>query len=474
MLLPFAHAAGGPARTTKGTLMEGNCPKAPTQQDLLKALGFPVPRSNDEIAEQQVKEWQQEAVKAIRDVFARMRRHLDAKSAVTAGEIGHHELNQATTKRMALWQEQERAMVAKAQSHEIAEETRKWLLRQLERGEVDIADPLPKLAVWRCALGEIAEDTFCDTDDDAAFRECLQQIVKDDAKKTKDAGNLIKRLLGGPDYAELLRACGLPAEPAANVRDGFDMAVRLIQRGRAESDAAAAVALAAVVGRAGGQNVRSLPFGYDGPRVEHEGWLRREDLTRWLTQLGGLVVGGRLNADSARLAVEYAIREYWLRAEQFDEWQPGMKSGSGWIEVIQPQAAGIARAAQMAAEPAAAKKSVAPMDGLSAKAADLAPTPASMTKTEADGGTPGETKGESRPESPTGYLGGASLADALGIHATRRDAFFRQLERQRVSLGDDSWHEVRNPRPNNPRFLYRADSPKVCAVAAAYKKSKSV
>jgi hypothetical protein len=72
-----------------------------------------------------------------------------------------------------------------------------------------------------------------------------------------------------------------------------------------------------------------------------------------------------------------------------------------------------------------------------------------------------------------GFLGGTALADALGIHATRRDAFFRQLERQRISLGDDCWHEVREPRPNSPRFLYRVDSPKLRDLAAAYKNPKT-
>ncbi|MBM4094249.1 MAG: hypothetical protein FJ276_33300 [Planctomycetes bacterium] len=146
--------------------------------------------------------------------------------------------------------------------------------------------------------------------------------------------------------AKLLRACGLPAEPAADERRFFQLATLLIQRGGVETDAAAAVALAEAVSRAGGQNVESLPFGYEGPRVEHEGWLRREDLTRWLTQLGRMVAGDRFNADSARLAVEYALREYWLRSERFDAWRPGMRSGSGWTEVVQPQAAGIARATE--------------------------------------------------------------------------------------------------------------------------------
>jgi hypothetical protein len=64
-------------------------------------------------------------------------------------------------------------------------------------------------------------------------------------------------------------------------------------------------------------------------------------------------------------------------------------------------------------------------------------------------------------------------ADALGVHATRREAFFRQLERQRKALGDDSWHEVREPRPNSPRFLYRADSSKLRDLAATYTNPKT-
>jgi hypothetical protein len=71
-------------------------------------------------------------------------------------------------------------------------------------------------------------------------------------------------------------------------------------------------------------------------------------------------------------------------------------------------------------------------------------------------------------------LGGLPLVDALGIDPSRQGAFFRQLERQRKSLGDDCWHEVREPRPNSPRFLYRTDSPKVRDQAAGYKTPKRV
>jgi hypothetical protein len=92
---------------------------------------------------------------------------------------------------------------------------------------------------------------------------------------------------------------------------------------------------------------------------------------------------------------------------------------------------------------------------------------------DAGNGEPTQSTAEgSPPDSPTGFLGGAALAKALGVHATRRDAFFRQLERQRTNLGDDCWHEVRDPRPNSPRFLYRADSLKLRELATAYTKPK--
>jgi hypothetical protein len=98
--------------------------------------------------------------------------------------------------------------------------------------------------------------------------------------------------------------------------------------------------------------------------------------------------------------------------------------------------------------------------------------PASAGEHRAAGG--GEELGNAGgvPESRSGFLGGADLADAMRIHLTRRDAFFRQLERQRKHLGDDCWHEVHNPRPNSPRFLYRVDSPKLQELATAYKAPK--
>ena len=84
------------------------------------------------------------------------------------------------------------------------------------------------------------------------------------------------------------------------------------------------------------------------------------------------------------------------------------------------------------------------------------------------------------PEAPdanrvavSGFVGGTPLIEVLGVHPTQRNAFFRQLERKRLALGDDCWHEVREPRPNQPRFIYRIDSPKLQSLAARYKQPRS-
>lgn len=85
---------------------------------------------------------------------------------------------------------------------------------------------------------------------------------------------------------------------------------------------------------------------------------------------------------------------------------------------------------------------------------------------------PTSPSSDSGPDSPMGFLGGAALAKALGIHATRRGAFEKRLERKRMSLGDDCWQEVQDRRPNDPKFLYLMDSPKLRELATGYKTPK--
>lgn len=83
-----------------------------------------------------------------------------------------------------------------------------------------------------------------------------------------------------------------------------------------------------------------------------------------------------------------------------------------------------------------------------------------------------EPTSESGAKLPSGFLGGASLGAALGVPQSRRDAFLKQLERKRTTLGDDNWLEAAEPRPNAPRYHYRADAPAVIAIAAEYSRQK--
>lgn len=83
-----------------------------------------------------------------------------------------------------------------------------------------------------------------------------------------------------------------------------------------------------------------------------------------------------------------------------------------------------------------------------------------------------ELAGDSTPDTPVGFLGGAALAEALEVAPARRGAFFQRLMRERKVLGDDCWREVLDPRPNSPRFLYRVDSPKLRDLAAACKRPR--
>ncbi|MCA9069024.1 MAG: hypothetical protein KDA84_08885 [Planctomycetaceae bacterium] len=74
----------------------------------------------------------------------------------------------------------------------------------------------------------------------------------------------------------------------------------------------------------------------------------------------------------------------------------------------------------------------------------------------------------------SGFMGGDELAIALGVHPSRKKAFFQRLKRERKSLGDANWCEVQNKTANDPTFLYRVDAKKVISVAADYMNPKPV
>jgi len=86
--------------------------------------------------------------------------------------------------------------------------------------------------------------------------------------------------------AELLELCELPKSTSAEAKEFLRLATLLLERPTAYQHPEAAVTLvAAAMGRAGKWCVESLPFGYDGPRVEHQGWIKREDLATKVAQL---------------------------------------------------------------------------------------------------------------------------------------------------------------------------------------------
>lgn len=161
----------------------------PAQVDYRKvfpALYGPALRSNEEIAEQQVREWQEEAVKVIRGGFAQMQRHFDFKSAATSSAIGHHELSQAITNRLDRWAEAERAIIAEIRSCEIANEARNWVLRQLEHGEANTIASPSLVAMWQLAASQATAGIFGDADGPAdsmfRFRQHLRQAIIEDVR----------------------------------------------------------------------------------------------------------------------------------------------------------------------------------------------------------------------------------------------------------------------------------------------------
>lgn len=73
---------------------------------------------------------------------------------------------------------------------------------------------------------------------------------------------------------------------------------------------------------------------------------------------------------------------------------------------------------------------------------------------------------------PAGFLGGADLARVLSIAPSRKDAFFKRLERERRRLGDDCWRQVRSRQANSPEYLYRTGARSIRAIAKDYQSEK--
>lgn len=159
---------------------------------------------------------------------------------------------------------------------------------------------------------------------------------------------------------ELTALCGLspdeadmPAEAMAALRS----AERLIHQNKHltlhdETLACAAVLVTAALGHLRRYRLVSLPFGYSGPRVAHDGWVRREDVERVWTQLAGLLhpaQTGQHLALTAEQAAGQACELNLVEPKDYDAWEPGMPSGSGWCKVLKPTVFGLAKARRTAA-----------------------------------------------------------------------------------------------------------------------------
>lgn len=77
-------------------------------------------------------------------------------------------------------------------------------------------------------------------------------------------------------------------------------------------------------------------------------------------------------------------------------------------------------------------------------------------------------------KSKGGLMGDVDLAAALGVHSSKIPAFRAKLKRMRDKgeLSIDDWQEFKNPKCNEPRFLYHANTPAIVAMAKRYSHPK--
>ena len=126
--------------------------------------------------------------------------------------------------------------------------------------------------------------------------------------------------------AELLELCELPADTPEDVRELLRLAALLLEKPTAYQHPEAAVTLVATaMGRTGKWCVESLPFGYAGPRVEHQGWIKREDLAMKVAQLWGIIAGSKFYAELVPYTIDKVTQAYWLSEDRV----PAVVEGSG-------------------------------------------------------------------------------------------------------------------------------------------------
>ena len=145
--------------------------------DLTAALLGPAPRSNEEIVEQQVREWQQEAAKAIQKHYARMRQLVDEKSIAAVGRAGVHAQPQAALELFAHLKEGKTKLLTFLSSSVAADEARRYLAsfhRAKEDGK-EFHGAYPRLLVWVCIIRDLLDTP------DAAVEDVMRATIERDA-----------------------------------------------------------------------------------------------------------------------------------------------------------------------------------------------------------------------------------------------------------------------------------------------------
>lgn len=105
--------------------------------------------------------------------------------------------------------------------------------------------------------------------------------------------------------------------------------------------------LTSALGRLSPHNLRHYPFGHSGPTIQSDGWVDRDTVEKVAHQIAGLMWSDAL---AARVAIDIqhgltqALTLSFIEQVDYDAWQPGMASGSGWRAALSATPYGVTKA----------------------------------------------------------------------------------------------------------------------------------
>jgi len=105
--------------------------------------------------------------------------------------------------------------------------------------------------------------------------------------------------------------------------------------------------LAAALGQLPQHNPTHLPFGYSGPTVRSQQWIKRETMEQLGKQIVGMIwhdASPDTVASCVHGAVSRAIHLGYMEQQEYDAWRPGMRSGSGWRSAVTATPYGVTKA----------------------------------------------------------------------------------------------------------------------------------